>query len=179
MKQPELLSSYQKQYDRTQRPTIAVRQAIVDDVDGISKLVNSHALQGDILPRTANAIYQSIDDWIVAVGGGEVLAYVSLLAYNSGLVEVRSLAVKERFQGLGIGSRLMQALLAEVVSRRITTLFAMTRQVTFFEKFGFHVSQRNLFPEKVWLDCLQCPLINACTETAMVWQPLGKPNLLI
>jgi amino-acid N-acetyltransferase len=179
MNQPRRPNSYQLHNLKTQRPTISVRKAIVDDVDGIARLVNTHALQGEILPRLTSAVYQSIDDWFIAIAGGEVLGCVSLLAYNSSLVEVRSLAVGDRFQGLGIGSRLMRALLAEVEYRRITTLFAMTRQVTFFERFGFRVSRRNLFPEKVWLDCLQCPLISSCNETAVVWESPDQADLII
>ena len=150
--------------------TIDVRRALADDVPAIVSLVNSHALKGDVLPRTTNAVYRTIDDWFVAIAGDEVLGCVSLLAYASGLVEVRSLVVGGRYHKLGIGSRLMQALLAEARERRITTLFALTRKVPFFERFGFLTSERNLFPEKVWHDCLQCPLLDACDETAMIWQ---------
>jgi len=150
--------------------TITIRQAVADDVPAIVNLVNSHALQGDVLPRSTNAVYKTIDDWFVAAAGDEVLGCVSLLDYTSGLVEVRSLVVGDRYRKLGIGSRLLQALLAEARRRRITTLFALTRKVNFFERFGFIVSERKLFPEKVWHDCLHCPLLDACDETAMVWQ---------
>ena len=149
--------------------TINVRRAIVDDVPAIVSLVNSHALNGTILPRSTNAVYATIDDWFVAVAGSELLGCVSLLGYASGLVEVRSLVVGTRYRNLGIGSRLMQALLAEARQRRITTLFALTRKVSFFERFDFLISERNLFPEKVWQDCQQCPLLEACDETAMFW----------
>ena len=150
--------------------TITVRRAVADDVPAIVKLVNSHALSGDVLPRSTNAVYETIDDWFVAIAGDEVLGCVSLLGYASGLVEVRSLVVGSRYRELGIGSRLLRALLAEARQRRITTLFALTRKVAFFERFGFLISERKLFPEKVWHDCLQCPLLDACDETAMVWQ---------
>ncbi len=148
--------------------TINVRRAIVDDVPAIVNLVNSHALNGTVLPRSTNAVYATIDDWFVAVAGNELLGCVSLLAYASGLVEVRSLVVGSRYRNLGIGSRLMQALLAEARQRRINTLFALTRKISFFERFDFLFSERYLFPEKVWQDCQQCPLLEACDETAMV-----------
>jgi len=156
--------------------TITVRRAVTDDVPAIVNLVNSHALLGDVLPRSTSAVYGTIDDWFVAITGDEVLGCVSLLGYSSGLVEVRSLVVGSRYRNVGIGSRLLRALLAEAQQRRITTLFALTRKVAFFERFGFLISERNLFPEKVWHDCLQCPLLDACDETAMVWQFTEKPG---
>lgn len=149
--------------------TIAIRPAIADDVPQICAMVNALALQGTVLPRTYQSVCDSIDDWLVAGVDGEVFGCVSLLPYSSGLVEVRSLVVLAEFRGLGIGSRLMKQLMAEVKSRKISSLFALTRKVTFFERFGFEISERDRFPEKVWNDCQQCPLLERCDETAMVF----------
>jgi amino-acid N-acetyltransferase len=128
----------------------------------------ANALQGKVLPRSAAAIEATITDWFVAAAGDEILGCVSLLRYTSGLVEVRSLVVGERYRGLRIGSQLMEALLLEARRRKVPTLFALTRKVGFFERFGFKISERARFPEKVWHDCRLCPLIDNCDETAMV-----------
>jgi amino-acid N-acetyltransferase len=126
-----------------------------------------------VLPRSAESIETTINDWIVAAADDEILGCVSLLRYGSGLVEVRSLVVGERYRGLRIGTRLMEALLREARQREVPTLFALTRRVSFFERFGFEVSERSRFPEKVWHDCRLCPLIDNCDETAMI---LEVPN---
>jgi amino-acid N-acetyltransferase len=147
---------------------ITIRRAIPDDVTGIGTLVNLHALKGDVLPRSIQSIYDTIDDWFVAEAGGEVLGCVSLLFYTPELYEVRSLAIQERYQGLGIGRRLMKALIEEAGRRSIPTLFALTRVVGFFERFGFTVTTKYRFPQKVWRDCQQCPLLLNCDETAVV-----------
>lgn len=148
--------------------TINIRPATVADVPGISALVMENAIQGKILPRSAAAIEATIADWIVAAAGDEILGCVSLLRYTSGLVEVRSLIVQERYQGLRLGTKLMEALLIEARKRKIPTLFALTRKVSFFERFDFQTTEHARFPEKVWHDCRQCPLFNNCDETAMV-----------
>jgi amino-acid N-acetyltransferase len=148
--------------------TIAIRPATVADVPGIADLVLANAIQGKVLPRSAAAIEATIGDWIVAAVDDEVLGCVSLLRYTSGLVEVRSLAVQRRYQGLRLGSKLMEALLVEARSRKVPTLFALTRKVTFFERYDFQITERARFPEKVWHDCRQCPLFHNCDETAMV-----------
>jgi amino-acid N-acetyltransferase len=84
------------------------------------------------------------------------------------LVEVRSLAVDEGAQGLGIGRWLMDALIEEAERREIPTLFALTRAVGFFERCGFTVVEKDMFPEKVWADCQFCPVRHHCDETAVV-----------
>ncbi|HSG15332.1 MAG TPA: GNAT family N-acetyltransferase [Anaerolineae bacterium] len=148
--------------------TITIRPAVVADVPGIARLVLANVMQGKVLPRSAEAIEATLADWIVACANDEILGNVSLLRYTSGLVEVRSLAVEERYQGLRIGSKLLEALLVEARGRQIQTLFALTRKVAFFERFGFLITERSRFPEKVWHDCSLCPMINNCDETAMV-----------
>lgn len=147
---------------------ITTRPARMEDAEGILALVNHHARLGQLLPRSLQSITATIEDWLVAEDGERILACVSLLRYTSGLVEVRSLAVSEGLQGLGIGSRLMEALLEEAKSRDILTLFALTRAVRFFQRFGFKITERAFFPEKVWHDCRQCPLRDNCDETAVV-----------
>lgn len=153
---------------QTELQTILIRPATVTDVPSIAALVMANAIQGKVLPRSAEAIEATIGDWLVAAAGEEILGCVSLLSYTSGLVEVRSLVVGERYRGLRIGSRLMEALLFEAQRRGLPTLFALTRKVTFFERFGFMITERARFPEKVWHDCRLCPLIDNCDETAMV-----------
>ncbi|MFN2223898.1 MAG: GNAT family N-acetyltransferase [Candidatus Promineifilaceae bacterium] len=148
--------------------TITIRPATVADVPSIAALVMANALQGKVLPRSAAAIEATITDWFVAAAGDEILGCVSLLRYTSGLVEVRSLVVGERYRGLRIGSQLMEALLLEARRREVPTLFALTRKVGFFERFGFKISERARFPEKVWHDCRLCPLMDNCDESAMV-----------
>jgi len=148
--------------------TIAIRPATIADVPTIAALVLTNAIQGKVLPRSAAAIEATISDWIVAVADDEVLGCVSLLRYTSGLVEVRSLIVGERYRGLRIGSRLMEVLLDEARQRELPTLFALTRKVSFFERLGFVVTERTRFPEKVWHDCRLCPLVDNCDETAMI-----------
>lgn len=152
----------------TAKALITIRPAREEDVPAIVALVNDYARRGDLLPRSLNSVYTTLDDWLVAAVDDEILGCVSLLRYGSGLYEVRSLAVHARAQGRGVGTRLMRALLAEARTRQIPTLFALTRVVAFFHRFGYVPTRKERFPEKVWRDCWQCPLLENCDETAMV-----------
>ena len=145
-----------------------VRKATVDDVPGIFALVSEYARRGAVLPRTPHSIETTINDWLVAEVAGKILGCVSLLGYTSGLAEVRTLVVRDSVQRLGLGSDLLEALLAEARRRDVPTLFALTRAVPYFERFGFIATDIGAFPEKVWRDCQQCPFVGNCDETAVV-----------
>ena len=146
----------------------AIRLARPDDIPGIVALINEHARRGDVLPRTAKSIQETLGNWLVGEQKGQIMACVSLLFYSPKLAEVRSLAVHDALKGQGWGAAIVQALIAEARQRHIPTLFALTRAVRFFEKQGFTVSDKSHFPEKVWRDCLQCPIQHNCDETAVV-----------
>lgn len=138
------------------------------DLAGLVALVNTYARRGDLLPRTPEAIGASLGDWVIGKQGEEVVACGSLLLYTAVLAEVRSLAVADSVQGLGLGRQIVESLIAEARQREIPTLFALTRAVPFFLRLGFTITDKALFPQKVWNDCAICPLKDACDETAVV-----------
>lgn len=138
------------------------------DLPLLMRLINTYARRGDLLPRTAESVRETLPDWVIGKLGGEVVACGSLLAYSPVLAEVRSLAVADAAQGTGLGRAVVAALIAEARLRDIHTLFALTRAVGFFLKMGFTVTDKAFFPQKVWNDCAICPLKECCDETAVV-----------
>jgi amino-acid N-acetyltransferase len=145
-----------------------VRPAADGDVQAIADIVNQHARQGHLLPRSAENIGQSLPHWLVAEVDGVVVGIGSLLEMSPTLVEVRSLAVLPAYRSLGVGGLLVGALVERARERGIPTVFALTRAVPFFERLGFVVTATERFPEKVWKDCVVCPLRERCDETAVV-----------
>jgi amino-acid N-acetyltransferase len=145
-----------------------VRPATQQDVQAIADVVSAHARQGQLLPRSAENIRASLGNWLVAELEGRVVGIGSLLDMSSTLVEVRSLAVLPAYRSYGIGGLLVRGLVERARKRGIPTVFALTRAVPFFERLGFVVTDRQRFPEKVWTDCVICPLYDRCDETAVV-----------
>ena len=41
------------------------------------------------------------------------------------------------------------------------------RESDFFRRFGFGEVNKEIFPQKIWKDCLHCRYANDCKETAM------------
>ncbi len=146
-----------------------IREAQPTDVPNIHALTTEYAKRGDLLPRTAVSVQETITDWLVGVAeNGEIVACVSLLFYTNALAEVRSLVVADKAQGGGWGRLLTKTLITKAKQRGIPTLFALTRAVGFFQKLGFSITNKERFPQKVWRDCRICPLLENCDETAVV-----------
>ncbi len=144
------------------------QRASTSDVPAISCLVEEYAGPGYLLPRRPKEIERTIGSWFIVQLGNELLACGSLLPYSESLAEIRSMAVAPGHSGQGHGSAVLTALIEEGRRRGYQTLFALTRAVPFFENHGFSVSHHLHFPEKVWRDCLACPFIDDCDETAVV-----------
>ncbi len=147
---------------------ITLRKATFADALAIADLVNLGEREGQLLPRSLDSIRATIDDWLIAENVGQIVGCVSLLDMSPTLSEVRSLAVAPEFRKNGIGAKLVNALVEEARERGIPTVFALTRAVPFFERLGFVLTDKENFPEKVWRDCLLCPVRLKCDETAMV-----------
>ncbi|MBP6472156.1 MAG: argininosuccinate synthase [Chloroflexi bacterium] len=160
-----------------------IRPARETDIPAILRLVSDHARRGDLLPRSALSIRDTLHDWLVGVyPDGDIVACVSLFYYTPYLAEVRSLAVSDRVKGQGWGRTIVKEAINEARHRNVPTLFALTRAVDFFQKVGFKITVKERFPQKVFRDCSICPLLEACDETAVVLE-LGpaeiQPSLFI
>lgn len=147
---------------------IILRAATLADAEQISVLVNLGEREGQLIPRSLDSIRASIGDWIVAEQDGRIIGVGSLVEMGPTLSEVRSLAVAPEYRKFGIGAKLVAALIDLARERDIPTVFALTRAVPFFEKQGFVVTVKDDFPEKVWRDCVVCPVRDACDEVAVV-----------
>jgi amino-acid N-acetyltransferase len=84
------------------------------------------------------------------------------------LAEIRSLAIDPKYLGRGIGSMLMNAVIAEASDFQIKRLFTLTYKPEFFRRFGFTIIDRSALPLKIWADCIICIKFPDCDETAMM-----------
>jgi len=144
------------------------RRATHDDVEILYHLIKGYAERGIMLPRTRESLHHIIDTFVVAHVGEEVVGCGSLCQLGKDLVEIRSLGMSENYKGLGIGTLLVDALSEQARALGITKVMALTYAVPFFEKNGFSVVEKEIFPEKVWTDCVNCPKQHACDEIAVL-----------
>lgn len=146
-----------------------IQSASLEDAQAIAELVNLGEREGQLLPRSLDSIRASIRDWVVAKESTRVIGCGSLIEMSPVLSEIRSLYVNPAARKNGIGAEIVQALFQLAREREIPTVFALTRAVPFFEKLGFQNTVKEDFPEKVWRDCMICPVRHACDEVAVVY----------
>lgn len=149
-------------------PVVEFRDARMDDIDDLCRLVDLWAERGENLPRNRDDILEKITDFGVATVDGDVAGCASLWIYTPFLAEIRSLGVNESTHGQGLGSGLVQFFLDKARSLGIPKVFVLTRAPKFFERCGFKQVSVNSLPEKILKDCAQCPKNTNCDEIAMV-----------
>jgi argininosuccinate lyase/amino-acid N-acetyltransferase len=152
-----------------------LRDAMVEDLDDICRLVDLWSSKGENLPRPREEILEKITDFGVAVVDGKVRGCASLWVYEADLAEIRSLGIDEGFHGRGLGRQLVQFFLEKAKGLGIKRVFVLTRMPAFFEKCGFRTVSVNSLPQKITKDCAKCPKNHACDEIAMV-QDLNTEN---
>ena len=147
-----------------------IRRANTEDVDAIYNLTASMAAQGLMLQRSKYKIVTALASFFVVVekSSGKVVASGSLAPLWVDLCEVCALAVHPVWQGQGLGRDLVNHLIDEARRMKIPQVITLTYQVKFFKTLGFEIRDKNDFPRKLWRECLECPKLEACDETAMV-----------
>jgi amino-acid N-acetyltransferase len=154
---------------------LALRPARPEDTAALLALINGYADRGLLLPRSEQSLKERLPDFTVMEIDGRLAGCGALSELGPGLGEVRSLAISEDQAGLGLGHRLVDALLEEAAQRGFREVLALTRRRSFFERLGFHVTARERYVDKLRADCEACPLNTCCDETAMVRTPPVRP----
>lgn len=147
-----------------------IRKARVDEIPEIQKMLSGHAQRGDMLPRSLSELYDNLRDIFVYLDDDkpEIIGTCSMHICWEDLAEIRSLAVREPYQGQGIGKKLVEACIAEAITLGLHRIFVLTYQVEFFQKIGFQVVDKGTLPHKIWADCLKCIKFPECDETALI-----------
>ena len=147
---------------------VKIRPATNEDVSVIVHLLENYSEKGLLLPPTKQDIASRISTFIVAIHEGRTIGCASLRDYDNNLFEVRSLAVDAEYTGKRIGSMLVSYLLAEFDIPEGSRVFALTYRASFFQRQGFNLVSKELFPEKIWNDCDKCPKKDNCDELAVM-----------
>ncbi|GIO98015.1 acetyltransferase [Paenibacillus lautus] len=144
------------------------RKAKLEDVEPLYQMIQGYAEKGIMLPRSKKVLEKQIGEFVVAESEGSVIGCGSLCQLGNDLVEIRSLGISDGYKGQGIGSMLVDSLLEEAKRRELPKVMALTYEVSFFIKNGFAVVEKEIFPEKVWTDCVHCKKQHACDEIAVL-----------
>ncbi|GGH27925.1 N-acetyltransferase [Paenibacillus segetis] len=147
---------------------IVTRKARLEDVEPLYIMIADYASRGIMLPRSRQVLERQIADFVVAEVDDVVVGCGSLCRLGEELVEIRSLGISEGHKGRGLGSMLVDQLIEEARNQKIPKVMALTYEVSFFLKNGFTVVEKDIFPEKVWTDCVNCAKQQCCDEIAVL-----------
>merc|ERR1711879_552689 len=142
----------------------------VDDIEKMQEIVKSEVDKGTILLRTEDEMANTIRSYTVVEVDGEMAGFTALHIHSRRLSEVRSLIVSEKFRGLKLGRKLVEACIEEGTKLGLSQILSLTYQKGFFETLGFDEIEKDQIPEhKIWADCIRCKHFPKCDEIAMVY----------
>jgi N-acetylglutamate synthase-like GNAT family acetyltransferase len=123
---------------------VIIRTATPSDLKAIAELIVPFVERGLLLERTYDELEEWRDNFFVAELDGKVVGCAALEVYSRKLAEVRSLAVSDAAQGLGIGKLLVKACVDLAQEKGVFEVMAITASEEFFKHCGFDFNTPNL-----------------------------------
>ncbi|MCU0479830.1 MAG: GNAT family N-acetyltransferase [Anaerolineae bacterium] len=118
-------------------PTVTIRTGTSADTQALIEFIKPFVEDGKLLPRTFDELDELMQHFFIAVVDGEIVGCAALEIYSSKLAEIRSLAVSDKHQGLGIGRKLVDACIKLAQDEHILEVMAITSTEDFFIACGF------------------------------------------
>jgi amino-acid N-acetyltransferase len=114
-----------------------VRRAVTHDVSFIRRMVDNYTLDGRLLAKAWVNLYEDVQEFLVADSGGEVIGCGALHVMWEDVAEVRTLAVDPDHLRSGVGSAILESLIAQARTLGVRRVFCLTFETSFFARHGF------------------------------------------
>mgnify|MGYP000038144001 FL=1 len=132
-----------------------IRSARTSDIKGIRKLIDTYAIGGRLLTKETVTLYESVQEFTVAIENNEVVGCGALHILWEDLAEVRTVAVLERLRGKGVGHQIMQAIEERAGAIGVKRIFCLTFETEFFGRHGFEEIQGTPVDADVYAELLR------------------------
>ena len=132
-----------------------IRPAQTSDIKGIRQLIDSYAPQGRLLTKETVTLYESVQEFTVAVDGDEVVGCGALHVLWEDLAEVRTVAVAENIRGQGVGHQILESILSRAQNLGIKRIFCLTFETEFFGRHGFAIIEGTPVEPEVYSELLR------------------------
>jgi amino-acid N-acetyltransferase len=150
------------------RPKVTVGAAAAADARKLHALIAANKDEGHLLPRTLEEVTDHATRFVVARTSRTIVGCAELAPLSPGVAEIRSLAVSSAARGCGIGTRLVEEVRRCARREGFEKLCAFTHAPSFFVQMGFSIVPHLWLTEKVFTDCVTCPLFRRCGQIAVV-----------
>jgi amino-acid N-acetyltransferase len=135
--------------------SIEIRPARTSDVKGIRQLIDLYAPQRRILSKETVTLYESVQEFVVAVDGENVVGCGALHVLWEDVAEVRTVAVVEELRGKGVGHQILEKLIERARAVGVKKLFCLTFETEFFGRHGFEEIQGSPVEPEVYQQLLR------------------------
>jgi len=132
-----------------------IRSARTSDIKGIRKLIDTYAIGGRLLTKETVTLYESVQEFTVAIENNEVVGCGALHVLWEDLAEVRTVAVLERLRGKGVGHQILQAIEERAGAIGVKRIFCLTFETQFFGRHGFEEIQGTPVDADVYAELLR------------------------
>jgi amino-acid N-acetyltransferase len=133
---------------------LEIRPARSTDVKGIRKLIDTYAPQRRLLSKETVTLYESVQEFSVAVENGEIVGCGAIHVLWEDLAEVRTVAVAENIRRQGVGHKIMEAVIQRAREIGVKRIFCLTFETEFFGKHGFEEIQGTPVDPEVYAQLL-------------------------
>jgi amino-acid N-acetyltransferase len=132
-----------------------IRAARTNDIKGIRQLIDSYAPQGRLLSKETVTLYESVQEFTVAVEGDQVVGCGALHVLWEDLAEVRTVAVAENLRGKGVGHQILDSIIDRAQSLGVKRIFCLTFETKFFGSHGFEVIEGTPVEPEIYQELLR------------------------
>jgi amino-acid N-acetyltransferase len=132
-----------------------IRPARTSDIKGIRQLIDSYAPQGRLLSKETVTLYESVQEFTVAVEGDKVVGCGALHVLWEDLAEVRTVAVAENLRGKGVGHQILDSIVARAQAIGVKRIFCLTFETKFFGRHGFEVIEGTPVEPEIYKELLR------------------------
>ena len=132
-----------------------IRSARTSDIKGIRALIDTYAIGGRLLTKETVTLYESVQEFTVAIENNEVVGCGALHVLWEDLAEVRTVAVVERLRGTGVGHQIVQAIEGRARAIGVKRIFCLTFETQFFGRHGFEEIQGTPVEADVYAELLR------------------------
>ncbi|GAA3543883.1 amino-acid N-acetyltransferase [Nonomuraea rosea] len=134
---------------------VVVRRARTPDVRTVRRLVDTYAGAGPrLLEKATVTLYEDVQEFWVAELDGQVVGCGALHVLWEDLAEVRTVAVDPACRKLGVGRRIVAALIQQAKDLGLRRVFCLTFEVDFFARHGFRPIQGTPVSPEVYAELL-------------------------
>ena len=132
-----------------------IRAARTSDIKGIRKLIDSYAPEGRLLTKETVTLYESVQEFTVAVEGESVVGCGAIHVLWEDLAEVRTVAVSENLRGQGVGHQILESIISRASALGVKRIFCLTFETDFFGRYGFEIIEGTPVDPSVYAELLR------------------------